>query len=118
MPVMNGFEATRKIRELEVEFRDQIQNPMETPASSLIIALTGLASGRDQSEAFTSGFDLYLIKPISFREVSRLLDNWEKSGAATTVGIPHGSLTGSENIATPSPAVTPVAGSGKDGSPG
>ncbi|KAF2431010.1 CheY-like protein, partial [Tothia fuscella] len=73
MPVMNGFEAARRIRAIELEFREYSVNPMETPPSSLIIALTGLASGRDQSEAFTSGFDLYLVKPISFREVGRLL---------------------------------------------
>jgi len=90
MPVMNGFEATRRIRDIEAEFRSQFPTPMQTPPSALIIALTGLASGRDQSEAFTSGFDLYLVKPISFREVGRLLDNWEKSGGAATVGVPHG----------------------------
>jgi CheY-like chemotaxis protein len=107
MPIMTGFEATRKIREIELNFRDKIANPMETPPSSLIIALTGLASGRDQSEAFTSGFDLYLIKPISFREVSRLLDNWEVSGGAATVGVPHGSLTGSENLPSESSEAFP-----------
>jgi CheY-like chemotaxis protein len=56
MPIMNGFQATREIREIEQEFREQFPNPMQTPPSSLIIALTGLASGRDQSEAFTSGY--------------------------------------------------------------
>jgi len=94
MPVMNGFQATREIREIEQEFREQFPSPMQTPASSLIIALTGLASGRDQSEAFTSGFDLFLTKPTSFREVGRLLDNWEKSGNTATVGVPHGAVTG------------------------
>ena len=59
MPVMNGFQATREIREIEQEFREQFPSPMQTPASSLIIALTGLASGRDQSEAFTSGYVCY-----------------------------------------------------------
>jgi CheY-like chemotaxis protein len=92
MPIMNGFEAARKIREIELDFRDHATNPLETPPTSLIIALTGLASGRDQSEAFTSGFDLYLVKPISFKEVGRLLDNWEKNGWAATVGVPHGAV--------------------------
>jgi signal transduction histidine kinase/CheY-like chemotaxis protein len=104
MPVMNGFEATRRIREIEADFRAQFPSPMVTPPSALIIALTGLASGRDQSEAFTSGFDLYLVKPISFREVGRLLDNWEKSGGGASVGVPHG------------PAVAPVEG--KENMPG
>lgn len=94
MPILDGFEATRQIRTLESQFRQTLA-PCQTPPSSLIIALTGLASGRDQSEAFTSGFDLYLVKPISFREVGRLLDNWESSGASATVGeiVPHGPVT-------------------------
>ncbi|QDS77761.1 hypothetical protein FKW77_005006 [Venturia effusa] len=90
MPVMDGFEATRRIREIEAEYRSRFDDPMTTPGSALIIALTGLASGRDQSEAFTSGFDLYLVKPISFREVGRLLDNWENSQTAGAAGGPHG----------------------------
>ena len=32
--------------------------------------------------------------PTSFREVGRLLDNWEKSGNTATVGVPHGAVTG------------------------
>lgn len=56
MPIMNGFQATREIREIEAQYREQFPSPMTTPISALIIALTGLASGRDQSEAFTSGY--------------------------------------------------------------
>jgi CheY-like chemotaxis protein len=97
MPIMNGFEATRKIRELEREYREQLP-PMETPPSCLIIALTGLASGRDQSEAFTCGFDLYITKPVSFAEISRLLDNWEKNGGvAGAEGVPHGAAVPSSD---------------------
>ena len=46
-------------------------------APALVIALTGLASSSDQSEAFTSGIDLFLTKPVSFKEVGKMLDNWE-----------------------------------------
>ncbi|KAJ9226499.1 hypothetical protein DTO169C6_1227 [Paecilomyces variotii] len=70
MPVMNGFEATRAIRALERE-RDGCG-----PAT--IIALTGLTSARDETEALSSGVDLFLTKPISFKEVSRLLDEWQQ----------------------------------------
>lgn len=78
MPVMNGFEATRAIRDMEEE--RQISS---SPA--LIIALTGLASGRDQTEAFTSGVDLFMTKPVSFKEVGQLLDNWETNRGAHNV---------------------------------
>ncbi|OCL12003.1 hypothetical protein AOQ84DRAFT_286074 [Glonium stellatum] len=93
MPVLDGFAATRQIRDIEAEAA-QCLPPMQTPAPSLIIALTGLASGRDQSEAFVSGFDLYMTKPVSFREVGRLLDNWQANGGATNVAVPHGSVSG------------------------
>ncbi|KAJ5632834.1 hypothetical protein N7490_009173 [Penicillium lividum] len=72
MPVMNGFEATRAIRSMERE--DNGRRP------AVIIALTGLSSSRDESEALASGVDMFLTKPVSFKEVSRLLDEWEKNG--------------------------------------
>ncbi|KAG0154030.1 hypothetical protein PDIDSM_1409 [Penicillium digitatum] len=75
MPVMNGFEATRAIRSLERDIDGR------TPA--IIIALTGLSSSRDESDAIASGVDLFLTKPVSFREVARLLDEWERDGMVT-----------------------------------
>ncbi|KAI9810097.1 MAG: hypothetical protein M1827_006708 [Pycnora praestabilis] len=80
MPIMNGFEATRAIRKLEEDRRFRQGEQALPPA--LIIALTGLASSRDQSEAFTSGVDLFLTKPVSFKEVGKLLDNWESNDGA------------------------------------
>lgn len=65
---MNGFEATRLIRSFEA-------NNKHKPA--LIIALTGLANGRDQAEGFSSGCDIYMTKPVSFKELGKLLKNWE-----------------------------------------
>ena len=75
MPIMTGFEATRAIRAIEEIRRTTARTGEFKPA--LIIALTGLASGRDQSDAFTSGVDLFMTKPVSFKEVGKLLDNWE-----------------------------------------
>ncbi|KAL9579155.1 MAG: hypothetical protein Q9212_005272 [Teloschistes hypoglaucus] len=77
MPVMNGFEATRAIRELEQKRDASVKS---SKPKAMIIALTGLASGRDHGEAFACGVDLYMTKPVSFKEVGRLLDNWEAHG--------------------------------------
>ena len=102
MPVMNGFEATRAIRDIEakrgrtskVAAAGDVTKP-STLSPALIIALTGLASSRDQSEAFTSGVDLFMTKPVSFKEVGRLLDNWEAHGGLTAKGKKHSIAIGS-----------------------
>ena len=78
MPVLDGFGATRQIRQLERQRRNgTATGNKDASKPALIIALTGLASASDQQEAFSSGLDLFLTKPVSFKEVGKLLDNWE-----------------------------------------
>ena len=83
---MNGFEATRAIRDIEDARAHNATTDEQKPTPALIIALTGLASSRDQTEAFTSGVDLFMTKPVSFKEVGRLLDNWEAHGGIKALG--------------------------------
>ena len=89
MPVMNGFEATKAIRNIEAARAHEngsILSENRVPSTpALIIALTGLASSRDQTEAFTSGVDLFITKPVSFKEIGRLLGNWEKTQQGETI---------------------------------
>jgi signal transduction histidine kinase/CheY-like chemotaxis protein len=73
MPVMGGLEATRKIRALEKERKNRLGKAAPDPA--LIVALTGLASSRDQANAFASGVNLFLTKPVKFKEIGKLLDD-------------------------------------------
>jgi CheY-like chemotaxis protein len=77
MPLLDGFGATKEIRNIEVSRKAKAaeDNVPFTPA--LIIALTGLASSDDQSRAFKLGVDLFLTKPVSFKDVKKMLDNWE-----------------------------------------
>ncbi|KAG8525974.1 uncharacterized protein KY384_000736 [Bacidia gigantensis] len=82
MPIMNGFEATRAIRDIECQ-RDGKSRAGDERSSAFVIALTGLASGEDQAEAFASGIDLFLTKPVSFKRIAKLLDNWEAHGTLT-----------------------------------
>ncbi|KAG9683720.1 hypothetical protein KCU95_g15559, partial [Aureobasidium melanogenum] len=65
MPVMDGFEATRQIRAFE-------RSNDLTPAT--IIALTGLGSAEAQEEAFVSGIDLFLTKPIKLDKLTKSLN--------------------------------------------
>ena len=56
MPVMNGFDATRKIREIECE--------TEAPAA-YIVGLTAHALEGDREKCLRAGMDNYLAKPFS-----------------------------------------------------
>lgn len=65
MPVMDGFEAARQIRRLEKEHRATLSDSLrKVLPPTIIAALTGLHSTAAQKEAFSSGMDTFLTKPI------------------------------------------------------
>jgi CheY-like chemotaxis protein len=70
MPVMNGFIATREIRAFE-------KKSGSSPA--YIVALTGLGDAVNQEEAFASGMDLFLTKPVSLQRLKTLLIGTKKN---------------------------------------
>ena len=61
MPVMDGCEATRRIRETASASRPWI------------IALTANAMGADRTRAFASGMNDFVTKPIRLTELSTAL---------------------------------------------
>lgn len=71
MPRMDGLESTRHIRAHERAL---------SLRSTTIIALTGLASASAQQEAFSSGIDLFLTKPVRLKELGSILDGGERTG--------------------------------------
>ncbi|KAL2812897.1 hypothetical protein BDW59DRAFT_36348 [Aspergillus cavernicola] len=73
MPVMNGFEASQNIRRFERKYFEA--NPDAKPSwfPTTIVALTGLDSAAAQSEAFASGIDTFLTKPVSRQNIQSLL---------------------------------------------
>lgn len=84
MPVMDGFEATRQIRRIEAEYNSQLSSS-KAPHHSQIIALTGLASVTDQKKAYTAGVDSYIMKPVSFAKLAKLLEGWTAGRPAEPV---------------------------------
>jgi len=59
MPLMDGFEATRLIREQEEERGGHVP----------IVALTAHAYQADQRKCLDAGMDAYAAKPIDFQEL-------------------------------------------------
>jgi signal transduction histidine kinase/CheY-like chemotaxis protein len=67
MPVMDGFEATRRIRALERENRTG-----HTP----IVALTAHALDHIKQECLDAGMDDHLSKPVNFDQLDKLLQQY------------------------------------------
>ncbi len=65
MPVMDGFEATKKIRKIEVE--KQIEKPI------LIFALTANAGEEDRKKCIAVGMNDFVAKPIKRETIENLL---------------------------------------------
>lgn len=65
MPEMDGFEASRAIRELEGEMS-------RVP----IVALTAAATSEDRDRCLAAGMNAYLTKPISLDDLSQAIEKW------------------------------------------
>lgn len=67
MPIMDGFEATQTIRELE---RRNMLNPIP------IVAVTAHAMQHEQDRCFLAGMNDYLSKPFSRADLLGKLKKW------------------------------------------
>jgi CheY-like chemotaxis protein len=66
MPVMNGYEATKTIREFEQKIDDGRRVP--------IVAMTANAFNEDKKEALEAGMNAFVSKPFDINELLRVLD--------------------------------------------
>ena len=71
MPKMDGFEATRRIRELEAENQLSIDNQQSTIP---IIAMTAHAMTEDREKCIDAGMDDYVSKPIKPETLFSVID--------------------------------------------
>ncbi len=66
MPVMDGYEASRAIRELETRIGGHIP----------IVAMTANAMEGDREKCLAAGMDDYIAKPVTSKELYAKLEHW------------------------------------------
>ncbi len=72
MPIMNGFEATQKIREMEADSDNRVP----------IIGVTAHTLTGDMEKCLDAGMDDYLPKPVSPHSLISKIDKWRKSNSS------------------------------------
>jgi CheY-like chemotaxis protein len=93
MPVMDGMSATRAIREYEQK---------NNLPRCHIIALTGLASASARLEAWSSGVDHYMTKPVNFKKLQAVLKDEVAKKLTNTEG-------GKQDLDAAAPSIKPAS---------
>ena len=74
MPIMDGLEATRLMRDFESSPANTNSVRIRTP----IIALSGNAMKEQIEEAMAAGTSDYMIKPCKRAQLQTMLNHWER----------------------------------------
>jgi PAS domain S-box-containing protein len=88
MPVMDGFEATRKLR--------QVERDMDLPRLP-VIALTANAMQGDRERCLACGMDDYVSKPINGDRLREVLERWTRRARAAEPERPERRAEGAWN---------------------
>jgi PAS domain S-box-containing protein len=68
MPRMDGYELTRRLRELEAERHVQVRTP--------VVAVTANAMKGEEERCLAAGMDAYLVKPVNIDWLRATLVRW------------------------------------------
>ena len=78
MPEMDGYEATRRIRDFELD--NKVPENERVP----IIAITANAMRGDREKCLEEGMNDYIAKPIDAGQVGQLIDKWRHKSNSTS----------------------------------
>lgn len=76
MPVMDGLEATRKIRSIEMD---------EMRHTTPIIAMTGNVMQGEKDKCMEAGMNDFIGKPFTLEILSKMIEKWQQSSEPTEV---------------------------------
>lgn len=91
MPTLDGYGATKRIREHEANYADRKRTP--------IVALTANVSDTAKQRAFEAGMDDFISKPFAQEDLRRVLNRWLK-GESAVQGETAGHDTGAPGSGT------------------
>ena len=99
MPIMDGYEATRQIRQLD-----------GPAAKTSIIAMTANALSGDREKCLEAGMDEYISKPITKKRICKILEQFvEQRNTACKEPIqPKSCVDSPEEASTASPVEQPA----------
>ena len=80
MPVLDGYSATRRWREIEQIRKSEHRLP--------IIAMTANAMAGDRQKCLDAGMDDYLPKPVTKGELERCIERWRGADLAVPETLP------------------------------
>jgi len=105
MPVMDGLEATRRIREIET-MTQALPGSAGPHRRIPIVGLTAHALIEVKAKCFEAGMNDFLVKPFDDQQLAKTLGRWLKQRGSVAAAVPHPSADAAQS--RPDEAVVPV----------
>jgi two-component system sensor histidine kinase/response regulator len=96
MPVMDGIEATRRIREIEA-MTQSLPGSAGQRRRIPIVALTAHALNEVRAKCLEAGMNDFLVKPFDDQQLAKTLERWlEKSGSVVAPPLAPAAQSGAD----------------------